>query len=74
MMQQGDGKVGEMGKCALEIVVGAVIDDDDFKIGIGLDADTLQRQANSVGSVVDRDNDADQGVLLGFWHVCFALW
>ena len=63
-----------MGNGTLEIVVGAVIDDDDFEVRIGLGADTLQRPANFVGPVVDRDNDADQGVLLGFRHVCFALW
>ncbi len=74
MMQQGDWQVPERGKRALQIIVGTVIDDDDLKVGIGLGAHALQRPANFMGPVMDRDNDTDQGILLDFRHVCFALW
>ena len=71
--QPGDWQILEIGECALQIAVGAVIDTDDFEMWIGLFANALQRSADFMGPVMDRDNDADQGVLLGFWHVCFAL-
>jgi hypothetical protein len=68
MMQQGDWQVLERGKRALQIIVGTVIDDDDLEVRIGLGAHALQCPANFVGPVVDRDNDADQGILLGLRH------
>ena len=34
--QPGDWQILEIGECALQIAVGAVIDTDDFEMGIGL--------------------------------------
>lgn len=50
--------------CAFDIVGRTIVDDKNFKVGIGLPADAAHRTTERLGTVKDRDDDTDKITVL----------